>query len=72
MAEKIRFELNYAGVGQLLRSEEMQAGIRSIVDQIADGDDQPETYVYGTRAVGEVHGSNAENRLLKRMMGAKE
>lgn len=64
---KFRFELNRAGVGQLLKSEEMQALLRTHAKRIAGRDGEAEVYVAPTRAVAEVRGDNKDNTMLKRM-----
>lgn len=59
----LKFELNTAGVGQLLRSEEMQQVLQDYADRVGGND--VEVYVAQTRAVAEVHGDNKGNALLK-------
>ncbi len=63
---KVKIELNYAGVGQILKSAEMQAFLQSCASRIA-GDGSTEVYVAGTRAVAEARGTNTNNSMLKRM-----
>lgn len=60
----IKFELNTAGVGQLLKSTEMQEILNGYASKVSGGD-EVEVYVASTRAVAEVHGSNKNNALLK-------
>lgn len=65
--DKFRFELNRAGVRELLRGPEMQAVLNDYAGRIASGGDEVEVYVAQTRAVAEVSGANKNNELLKRM-----
>lgn len=59
----LKFELNRAGVGQLLRSTEMQQVLGEYADRV--GGDETEIYVAQTRAVAEARGDNKDNALLK-------
>ena len=63
----IKFELNRAGVGALLKSPEMQNVLSEYARHVAGPGDRAEVYVAGTRAVAEVHGQNKDNALLKRL-----
>lgn len=62
----IKFELNSAGVKQLLQGAEMQSVLSGYADGIAGrASGTPEVYVAQTRAVAEVKGNNKDNALLK-------
>lgn len=71
MAQKVKVELNSAGVRSLLKSKEMQALLTEKCANIAgnSGGDY-EIYVAGTRAVGEVHseGSKSGDKKLLRAL----
>lgn len=64
---KVRFELNYEGVGELLKSPEMQAVLNEYAMSRAESSDSVEVKVMPTRAVAFLNGSNENNRLLKRV-----
>ncbi len=66
MAKNVKVELNYAAVGALLKSKEMQGILREQAQRIA-GAGEVEVYVAGTRAVAEAGGDNKNNALLKAM-----
>ena len=70
-----RFELNSKGVGELLRSREMQALLGEYAQRIsgsAGKGSEQEVYVAQTRAVAEVSGPKKGNELLKALMGAQD
>ncbi len=66
---KIEVKLNHAGVGALLKSENMQSMLRSRAEHIAGGGGV-EVYVAGTRAVAEAQSRSKNNDMLKRIKGA--
>lgn len=82
---KIRFELNRAGVGELLKSEEMKGILESYAEQVRSrctyGSASPEEYetdtrVRGSRAVATVRAatprarnSNLKNNTLLKALG---
>lgn len=63
----VHFEHNWDGVGELLKSKEMQAELRTHAQRIAGNDGYVEVYVAETRAVAEARGNNKDNAMLKRM-----
>lgn len=76
MSDKLKFKLNYAGVGQLLKSKEMQDVLKSYADEIgARAGDGYDVYVGRTRAnvsvmTEEAAQDNLENNtLLKAVRG---
>lgn len=76
MSDKFKFKLNYAGVGQLLKSEEMTSVLKSYADQAsARAGDGYDVYVGRTRvnvsvASEEAAQDNLENNtLLKAVRG---
>lgn len=77
---KARIEINYAGVGQLLRSEEVQACVQEIAREKATGLGSgygSDTYKAGTRVIASVYTETPEaakdnlqnNTLLKVVSG---
>ena len=63
---KPKIELNYAGVGAILKSTEMQQLLVETARKIA-GDGDTETYVAGTRAVANAYSTKQDNEMLRRM-----
>ena len=61
---KVRIELNRAGVRELMQSPEMQAVLLEQANKIASAS-ETETYVAQTRAVTAVYGDDGNNGLLK-------
>jgi len=57
MAHKIKFELNYEGVGELLKSAEMQKTLRGFAEQVRNNCTQGTTpaseYGVGVRVAGD-------------------
>ena len=60
-------KLNYAGVGQLLKSAEMQRVLEEQARRLAGTDGEVEVYIAGTRAVAEAKQNGLNNNLLKAM-----
>lgn len=77
---KVKVELNYAGVGELLRSEEIAGAVKEVAEQVAAraGDGYAtDTYQAGTRVIASVYTETEEamrdnlenNTLLKAVSG---
>lgn len=77
---KLRIELNYAGVGQLLRSDEVKAYLEAQASERAEslGDGyETDTYRAGTRVIASIYTGTREaakdnmenNSLLKAVSG---
>ncbi len=64
MSKSIEIKLNYAGIGQLLKSSEMQSILAAHASRIA-GDGSSEVYVSGTRAVGVAKSDKLDNSMLR-------
>lgn len=64
MSNKVKIELNRAGVRELMQSPEMQAILVEHASKIAQGS-ETEAYVAQTRAVVRVCGDDGNNGLLK-------
>lgn len=65
------FELNKKGVGELMKSREMQSLLQEHAQRIsraAGSGHEQELYMASTRAVVAVSGSNERNALLKALM----
>ena len=65
MAERVKVKLNYKGVGQLLKSSEMQALLAQYAGQIAGrcgGGYETDGFVAQTRAVATVYASTRAAR----------
>ena len=67
MVKQVEVKLNYAGVGQLLKSAELQAFLRETAQRVAGSDGEVEVYTASTRSVAEASKSGLNNDLLKRM-----
>ena len=78
---KIRVELNYAGVGELLKSQEIADTVKEVAEQVADraGDGYAtDVYQAGTRVIASVYTETEEamkdnlenNTLLKAVSGS--
>lgn len=65
--DKVRIELNSAGIAQLLKSSEMQAVLSKHAKRIAGSDGETETYVAPTRAVSAAYSNKMDNGMLRRM-----
>lgn len=65
----IKFELNRAGVGELLKSPAMQSILEGHARRIAGSSGEVEVYVAGTRAVAEAKQYGLNNSMLKGMRG---
>lgn len=64
--DKVRVELNSAGVRELLKSTEMKSAIERHAEAIAGrSGGHVETYIAQTRVVAEVSGDDGNNGLLK-------
>jgi len=75
MSDKMKFKLNYKGVGELLKSSEMQSVLASYANEIAaTAGDGYDVYVGKTRAnvsvvTEEAAQDNYENNTLLKAMG---
>lgn len=75
MSNKFKFKLDYAGVGQLLKSEEMQSVLKHYADQVgARAGDGYDVYVGRTRAnvsvaTAEAEQDNFDNNVLLKALG---
>lgn len=77
---KVRIELNYAGVGELLHSKEIAGAVKEVADQVAARAGEgyaTDTYQAGTRVIASVYTETVEamknnlenNTLLKAVSG---
>lgn len=67
MAKGLEVKLNYAGVGALLKSAEMQQILQEQAQRLAGSGGEVEVYVAGTRAVAHAKQDGLNNNLLKAM-----
>ncbi len=62
---KVKFELNYRGVGELLKSNEMQSVLDSYATRIQKPGFTKEVKLMGSRAVAYVRAAKRDNSLLR-------
>lgn len=52
---KTTVKLNFAGVGQLLKSSELEQGLGQLAEQYAGGDWKTDTKTMGTRVIASIY-----------------
>lgn len=67
MGKSLEVKLNYAGVGQLLKSAEMRSLLNETARRVAGPQGETDVFVAGTRAVAEARQRGLNNDMLKRL-----